>query len=407
MAKKKQSQPLVTPSTAKKPLPVSSTAKKQSQVASTSKQPPENPSPMKKKPTEIASPVKKPPVLALASTSKNKKQPEPVKIPPPPESSSDEEEEEEEEEGSGSEEEEEEEEPGSEGEEEQDEPVKKVPETAAAPVVSVTNESTDSESESETEGGDSEAEPEQATPLRVAASPPKKKRQSEAAAATEANPSKRAKTEGESGTETNNNKNSLFKRIWSEEDEILLLKGMVDYRSSTGKTALEDVNGYFETVKNSISFEVSISQFSSKVKSLKGKYLKKITKMKDAGESSVKKDPHDRKCFELAKIVLGDYVGSTKTAVVKSTRRKIKLDNGSSKAGDAEWFGNSFIIRAITSYGPVADEEAVMGKWSLVPVKMKKKIEEKYKLLKADELKVFLLKNEILNDVSSEISKFD
>ncbi|XP_023634348.1 probable transcription factor At4g00610 [Capsella rubella] len=344
MAKKKQSQPLVTPSTAKKPLPVSSTAKKQSQVASTSKQPPENPSPMKKKPTEIASPVKKPPVLALASTSKNKKQPEP---------------------------------------------------------------STDSESESETEGGDSEAEPEQATPLRVAASPPKKKRQSEAAAATEANPSKRAKTEGESGTETNNNKNSLFKRIWSEEDEILLLKGMVDYRSSTGKTALEDVNGYFETVKNSISFEVSISQFSSKVKSLKGKYLKKITKMKDAGESSVKKDPHDRKCFELAKIVLGDYVGSTKTAVVKSTRRKIKLDNGSSKAGDAEWFGNSFIIRAITSYGPVADEEAVMGKWSLVPVKMKKKIEEKYKLLKADELKVFLLKNEILNDVSSEISKFD
>ncbi|CAL9224094.1 unnamed protein product [Arabidopsis halleri] len=376
MAKKKQSQALVTRSTAKKPSEVASTSKKPSEIPSPVKKPSGVTSPARK-PLEVASPAKKP--LEETSTTAKKKQPEPVKN-PLPESSS----EEEEEEDSSSDEEEE---PSKDSGEEN-------PETAV-----VTNQSSVSELESETESeSDTETEPTAKTPTPAA--PPaslNKKRQSEGEPSTEeVNVSKRAKTESETETA----KKQLFQRLWSEEDEIVLLQGMIDFSGVTGKSVFDDMNGFFEKLKDSISFDVKgVNQFHNKIRSLKNKYVVK----KKSGDFT--KD-HDKKCFELAKMIWGSDVDAT---LVKS-KRKIKVDDSLKVDGvkvECDWFVRSFLVGAFKNLGAGVDEETLKEKWSLVPVKMRKRIEEKIKSVQANEFKLMLQKLEVLHEVSSMMAKSD
>ncbi|CAH8277650.1 unnamed protein product [Arabidopsis lyrata] len=375
MAKKKQSQALVTRSTAKKPSEVASTSKKPSEMPSPVKKPSGVTSPAKK-PLDVASPAKKP--LEESSTTAKKKQPEPVKN-LMPESSS----EEEEEDSSADEEEEPSKDSG-----------KKNPETAV-----VTNQSSVSESEPETKSeSDTETEPTAKTPTPATAPASlNKKRQSEGEPSTEeVNVSKRAKTESERETA----KKQLFQRLWSEEDEIVFLQGMIDFRRDIGKSVSDDMNGFFEKLKDSISFEVKgVNQFVNKIRSLKNKYVVK----KKSGDFT--KD-HDKKCFELAKMIWGSDVDAT---LVKS-KRKIKVDDSLKVDGvkvECDWFVSSFLIGSFKNLGAWIDEETLKVKWSLVPVKTRKRIEEKIKSVQANEFKLMLQKLEVLHEVSSLMAKSD
>ncbi|EFH68070.1 hypothetical protein ARALYDRAFT_892497 [Arabidopsis lyrata subsp. lyrata] len=333
MAKKKQSQTLVTPSaakkssevasTSKKPLGVTSPVKKQSGVTSPVKKPSEAAS-LAKKPLEVVASTSKKPLKETSTTAK-KMQPEPVKN-PPPESSSDSEEE------------------SDSSSEEEDESSKDFgKKTASAPVV--TNENSDSKLESETESVSySKTEPTTKTPTTdaVVVSSPNKKRQSEGEPSTEV---KRAKTE----TETETAKKPPFQRLWSEEDEIVLLQGMIDFSSDTD---------------------------------------------------------HDKKCFELANMIWGSDVDAT---LVKSTK-KIKVDD-SLKVDvvnvECDWFERSFIVGAFKNLGAGVDEETLKEKWYLVPVRTRKMIEEKIKSVQANEIKLVLQKLDVLHEVSSMMANSD
>ncbi|CAE5960200.1 unnamed protein product [Arabidopsis arenosa] len=384
MAKKKQSQTLVTPSaakkspevasTSKKPLGVTSPVKKQSGVTSPVKKPSEAAS-LAKKPLEVVASTSKKPLKETSTTAK-KVQPEPVKN-PPPESSSDEEEE------------------SDSSSEEEDESSKDFgKKTASASVV--TNENSDSKLESETESvSDSETEPTTKTPTpdAVVVSSPNKKRQSEGEPSTDV---KRAKTE----TETETAKKPPFQRLWSEEDEIVLLQGMIDFSSDTGKSVSDDMNGFFEKLKDSISFDVKgVNQFVKKIWSLKNKYVVK----KKSGNFT--KD-HDKKCFELANMIWGSDVDAT---LVKSTK-KIKVDD-SLKVDvvnvECDWFERSFIVGAFKNLGAGVDEETLKEKWYLVPVRTRKMIEEKVKSVQASEFKLVLQKLDVLHEVSSVMANSD
>ncbi|XP_020871018.1 probable transcription factor At4g00610 isoform X2 [Arabidopsis lyrata subsp. lyrata] len=353
MAKKKQSQTLVTPSaakkssevasTSKKPLGVTSPVKKQSGVTSPVKKPSEAAS-LAKKPLEVVASTSKKPLKETSTTAK-KMQPEPVKN-PPPESSSDSEEE------------------------------------------------SDSSSEEEDESS-KDFEPTTKTPTTdaVVVSSPNKKRQSEGEPSTEV---KRAKTE----TETETAKKPPFQRLWSEEDEIVLLQGMIDFSSDTGKSVSDDMNGFFEKLKDSISFDVKgVNQFVKKIWSLKNKYVVK----KKSGNFT--KD-HDKKCFELANMIWGSDVDAT---LVKSTK-KIKVDD-SLKVDvvnvECDWFERSFIVGAFKNLGAGVDEETLKEKWYLVPVRTRKMIEEKIKSVQANEIKLVLQKLDVLHEVSSMMANSD
>ncbi|CAH8256207.1 unnamed protein product [Arabidopsis lyrata] len=222
-------------------------------------------------------------------------------------------------------------------------------------------------------------------------------------------------------------KPGAFQRLWSEEDEISVLQGMIDFKADTGKSPYEDSNAFYEFLKKSISFEVSKNQFMDKIRSLRKKYIGKEGK-----EPSFVK-AHDKKAFELSKFIWGPKgialdSNVKSNGVSKKSAKKKKIDSvkqelvfvggGSSNTngkkvedggGDdkqvlvhgGDWFDNSSLVRMITGLG--VDEFYVKQQWSLVPVETKKIIEEKFKLLQAKELEFVLEKTKFLQELTSMI----
>ncbi|KAG7650229.1 putative transcription factor [Arabidopsis thaliana] len=210
-----------------------------------------------------------------------------------------------------------------------------------------------------------------------------------------------------------------FQRLWSEEDEILVLQGMIDFKADTGKSPYVDTNAFYDFLKKSISFEVSKNQFMDKIRSLRKKYIGK----EGRNEPSFVK-AHDKKAFELSKFIWGPKGialdsnvksnGVSKKSVAKkkidSVKQELVFVGGSSTnngkkveedGGDdgCDWFDNSSLVRMIASLG--VDEYYVKQQWSLVSVESKKIVEEKYKLLQAKELEFVLEKTKFLNEVAS------
>ncbi|XP_010430191.1 PREDICTED: probable transcription factor At1g61730 [Camelina sativa] len=247
---------------------------------------------------------------------------------------------------------------------------------------------------------------------------------SEAAAAVTASANKRVKKGG--GEEESVKKPGGFHRLWTEEDEIAVLQGMIDFKADTGKSPYEDSNGYYDFIKKDISFEVSKNQFMDKLRSLRKKYMGK--EVKNGVEPSFAK-PHDQKAYELAKTIWGpDGIAATESnvksnGVSKRSKAKKKLDSVKQElvyAGDddgdddddddmdvvvhgrkSDLFVSSSLVRMIAGCG--VDEYYVKRQWSLLPVETKKVVEEKLKLLQAKELEFVVEKSEFLHEVSSMI----
>ncbi|XP_010416136.1 PREDICTED: probable transcription factor At1g44810 [Camelina sativa] len=153
------------------------------------------------------------------------------------------------------------------------------------------------------------------TPSTAAAAAPssgsEKKRASEEANEEHA---KRAKTLSQK---------SPFARIWSEDDEISLLQGMIRFKAEKGTSPYDDMNGFFLVTKDSISFDATKTQFVEKIRSLKNKYY---NKGKDS-RSFLK--PHDVKCFKLASCIWGSddavaLLDSAPPVIVKSPPVAVK-----------------------------------------------------------------------------------
>ncbi|KAG7544172.1 GLABROUS1 enhancer-binding protein family [Arabidopsis thaliana x Arabidopsis arenosa] len=184
-------------------------------------------------------------------------------------------------------------------------------------------------------------------------------------------------------------------RLWSEEDEILVLQGIIAFKSETGKTTSEDKSGFYEFIKDSISVKVSLSQCIEKIKTVKRKFMNRWKYDRKPTFSRA----HDMKSFELSKMIWGlDDVDSRKSERVK----KLEKDEGLMilEQGD-DWFHNSFLVRSIASFG--VSEDSVKRRWSLVHTEKKKMLEDKWRVLTTNEAKFVLQKIELLHEVVSLI----
>ncbi|KAG7548837.1 GLABROUS1 enhancer-binding protein family [Arabidopsis suecica] len=184
-------------------------------------------------------------------------------------------------------------------------------------------------------------------------------------------------------------------RLWSEEDEILVLQGIIAFKSETGKTTSEDKSGFYEFIKDSISVKVSLSQCIEKIKTVKRKFMNRWKYDRKPTFSRA----HDMKSFELSKMIWGsDDAESRKSERVK----KLEKDEGLMilEHGD-DWFHNSFFVRSIASFG--VSEDSVKRRWSLVDTEMKKMLEDKWRVLITKEAKFVLQKIELLHEVVSLI----
>ncbi|KAK2644261.1 hypothetical protein Ddye_019456 [Dipteronia dyeriana] len=271
----------------------------------------------------------------------------------PPAASSEEEEEESEREESSSEEEEDDEEtpeatqlsspPPKQG-------TAKKPEAEGSATPQSKSSSSDDESGSDSE---SESEPDQ-TPKPIATKPmeetpkatkprskPASKRPSETDAAQKE--SKRAKNKGteadcddeeplESKKPGEDTKKQLFQRLWSEDDEIAVLKGMIEFSTKKGVDPNQDMNAFHDFIKKSLHVDVSRTQLVDKIRRLRKKYENNLERGIKKGEVRTFSKPHEQKAYDLSKKVWGSEGGVVETASKSNGKaRKTQNQRGSSK----------------------------------------------------------------------------
>uniref|UniRef100_A0A1J3CU94 Mediator-associated protein 1 n=1 Tax=Noccaea caerulescens TaxID=107243 RepID=A0A1J3CU94_NOCCA len=69
-------------------------------------------------------------------------------------------------------------------------------------------------------------------------------------------------------------------RIWNEDEEVALLKGIVDYRAERGLEPNADWDAFHRFFGDSMAAKFSKEQMRSKIRSLKGKFRTRIGKIK-------------------------------------------------------------------------------------------------------------------------------
>ncbi|KAJ8541357.1 hypothetical protein K7X08_002173 [Anisodus acutangulus] len=111
-------------------------------------------------------------------------------------------------------------------------------------------------------------------------------------------------------------KRQLFQRLWSEDDEIVILKGMIDYRSKKKADPVADLSAFHEFIKKSLQIDVTKTQLQDKIRRLKKKYENNAGKEKKGKERTFTK-PHEQKAYELSKKIWGKEKSDNKGEVVK------------------------------------------------------------------------------------------
>nr|XP_043620468.1 probable transcription factor At1g61730 [Erigeron canadensis] len=205
-------------------------------------------------------------------------------------------------------------------------------------------------------------------------------------------------------------KKGLFQRLWSEENEIELIQGMINYVEKKGKDPSADVNDFHEFVKESLHVDVNDKQVLTKVRRLRKKYLNNASKVEKDGKVRSFSNPHEKIMYDLSKSLWGSDGNKN---VVKSSIKKVnvtpKTINKSLKAGsgNGEVPANEGKVKALSGHvldgfcstGLVLGDEGIMKK-GLELLSGAKKIEmmKKWKELKVEELKHFMKKVDILKE---------
>ncbi|KAJ7948204.1 mediator-associated protein 1-like [Quillaja saponaria] len=118
----------------------------------------------------------------------------------------------------------------------------------------------------------------------------------------EAKESKKKKVSN--GDDEDVKKGSGVQRLWSEEDEIVILRGMIEYQSKKGSDPYADIGAFHEFIKKNLHVDVSKNQLKDKIRRLKKKYQNNAERGKN-GEDPVFSKLHEGKSFELSKKIWG------------------------------------------------------------------------------------------------------
>ena len=98
----------------------------------------------------------------------------------------------------------------------------------------------------------------------------------------------------------------LFQRLWTDEDEIELLRGFLDYvtchrgSSSSSSSHPPDTAPFYELIKSKLRVEFSKNQLVEKLRRLKKKYRNVMSKI-GSGKDVFFKSPHDQATFDISR----------------------------------------------------------------------------------------------------------
>ncbi|KAG2325308.1 hypothetical protein Bca52824_008036 [Brassica carinata] len=96
----------------------------------------------------------------------------------------------------------------------------------------------------------------------------------------------------------------VIKRIWNEDDELSILKGLVDYRVKTRNDPSFDWDGFFGFVAGSIHVRFSKEQLFSKVRKLRRKFVLHMERI-ERGEDPLFTRLTDSQAFGYSSMIWG------------------------------------------------------------------------------------------------------
>ncbi|KAK7284274.1 hypothetical protein RJT34_19018 [Clitoria ternatea] len=92
----------------------------------------------------------------------------------------------------------------------------------------------------------------------------------------------------------------LFQRLWTDEDEIELLQGFLDYTSQRGSSHHNDTALFYDQIKSKLQLDFNKNQLVEKIRRLKKKYRNVLNKI-GSGKDFSFKSAHDQATFEISR----------------------------------------------------------------------------------------------------------
>eukprot|EP00262_Sarcandra_glabra_P016485 TRINITY_DN5396_c0_g1_i1.p1 TRINITY_DN5396_c0_g1~~TRINITY_DN5396_c0_g1_i1.p1 ORF type:complete len:412 (-),score=69.59 TRINITY_DN5396_c0_g1_i1:193-1374(-) len=94
----------------------------------------------------------------------------------------------------------------------------------------------------------------------------------------------------------------LFQRLWTDEDEIGLLQGFLDYTSQRDPSQHHhhDTGPFYDQIKTRLQLDFNKNQLVEKLRRLKKKYRNVVNRIGSGKEFSFK-SPHDQATFEISR----------------------------------------------------------------------------------------------------------
>lgn len=219
----------------------------------------------------------------------------------------------------------------------------------------------------------------------------------------------------------------LFQRLWSEDDEIAILKGVLDYKEKKGADPSTDAAAFHEFVKKSLHVDVSKNQLMDKIRRLRKKYHNNAGRGKKGKEPTFSKS-HERKAYDISKKIWGPTEGNSgeNVEVAKtSEKRTSKKSSGKNisrsleeellvaspivnkEAGKADIDGNpgdlsrSFngMVRFDRNMSVAGLEEGMIKRGlELIEEDKRAELEERWKGIEMAELELFVKRTELIKD---------
>lgn len=224
-------------------------------------------------------------------------------------------------------------------------------------------------------------------------------------------------------------KKQLFQRLWTDDDEAVVLKGMLEYKKK-GKDPVADMAGFLKLVQMSLSFDCQQQQLVTKLRRLKKK-LETSMKRVDKGKEPTSGKPHDKIVFELGRKIWGGSSSKPEEAAnhvdngeetVRKDDKKPKMstlsdgkvsnrvkNNGKvsqrvdnldvAAAGNVEggrWEHPSWVMKDLCLRGTVICEEMVKKGVSLMDAEEVEEYDKKWKELKMMEMEIAVKRSELV-----------
>lgn len=239
---------------------------------------------------------------------------------------------------------------------------------------------------------------------------------------------KDAKKAKSATTTDDDSKKQLFQRLWSEDDEIVILKGMIDYKTEkNGENPVADMGAFHEFIKKSLHVDVSRAQLVDKVRRLKKKYVNNASREKNGKDRSFSKS-HEQKGYDLSKLIWGsnsDNSGttteskkiqtqkngsakgspananagaSTSSAVVLPKTNGVDEKEGLTMEVEKNFDVSRFVQYGRTSYSPIMEEEIVKAGLDLLEGSKREELKEKWNKLKMMELQLYVQRMELVKE---------